>query len=866
MERAPRNRPVWQYVALIVVFLAAVAYQARTAVDRFPQWFGGQGRAQWPVFLEADTAAPHFTIAYLKPNAKRAGLHERDVLLNINGRVVTGSGIFGDELAKAHPGDMMHIEVRSHGKTSRHAVVLTSAENSPLGFISVIGVLVMPVFCIVLGFSVAAIRPRDRLAWLLLVFLLGYTSFFSPQPELWGPIARDLGAVYHSGLDVSWSIWVLVFAIYFPEPISVGKPGRTVWKWVMWVVVLPLAFLSVANVIVEVGAIENYSSVFALNHLLAPVAPLFTIWYYTAIFGSIVCLGWKLRFAGSLDSRRRLKLVFIGSLISSLVWVLQVIAHLRHSEVEQLFPSGLYGTSYVLICVFPITIAYAIVVQRAMDVRLIIRQSLQYTLAKRGVIVLQGVLSAVLFSVVAFLITAHKLGYAGTVIVMAAGLWSIFLLNGVSHRFARVIDRRFFRETYNAEQILSELAERVRTIVESDTLLATVTGRISEALHVSRMAVLLNGSGPYQPACALGYSSLPDVSVPENAPIAEELRKEKRPVRVYFDDPNSWIYRSPAMTAEDREQLAQLAPELLLPLLVKDELIGFMSLGQKLSEASYSGSDIGLLNSVASQTSLALEVSRLTTKISAEAAHRERLNRELEIAREVQQKLFPSRLPAVPGLDYCAECRPAREVGGDYYDFLELPDGKFGIALGDISGKGIGAALMMANLQASLRGQAPILRNMPELLKRVNGMLYEASSFNRYATFFYAEYDPETRALTYVNAGHNPPVVLRHCEILRWETGGPVIGLLPQVEFQQGTVQLEPGDLAVLYTDGVSESMNLEDEEWSEERLIACVKTCYHLSARGALDRIMNGAVAFAAGAPQHDDMTLTVLRVAESA
>ncbi len=145
-------------------------------------------------------------------------------------------------------------------------------------------------------------------------------------------------------------------------------------------------------------------------------------------------------------------------------------------------------------------------------------------------------------------------------------------------------------------------------------------------------------------------------------------------------------------------------------------------------------------------------------------------------------------------------------------------------------------------------------------------MLYEASSFNRYATFFYAEYDPETRALTYVNAGHNPPVVLSHCEILRWETGGPVIGLLPQVEFQQGTVRLQPGDLAVLYTDGISESMNSDDEEWSEERLIACVKTCCRLSAREVLDRIMNDAVAFAAGAPQHDDMTLTILRVAESA
>lgn len=316
MERAARNRPIWQYAALIVVFLAAVAYQARTAVARFPQWFGGQGRAQWPIFIEADTAAPQFTIAYLMPNAELAGLRCGDALVTINGRPVTGSGVFGDELNKAHPGGVMHIEVRSHGKASQHAVVLTSASNGPLGFVSVIGVLVMPVFCIVLGFWVAAIRPRDRLAWLLLAFLLGYTTLFSPYVSLWEPVARDLGAVYYSGLNVPWNIWLLVLAVYFPEPISVGSPGRTVWKWVMWVVVVPLAFLSVAYVIRGVGALENYPSVFPLNHLIERVAPLFRVCLYAAVFGSIVCLGWKLHFAASPDSRRRLNLVFIGALIS----------------------------------------------------------------------------------------------------------------------------------------------------------------------------------------------------------------------------------------------------------------------------------------------------------------------------------------------------------------------------------------------------------------------------------------------------------------------------------------------------------------------------------------------------------------------
>jgi phosphoserine phosphatase RsbU/P len=263
-------------------------------------------------------------------------------------------------------------------------------------------------------------------------------------------------------------------------------------------------------------------------------------------------------------------------------------------------------------------------------------------------------------------------------------------------------------------------------------------------------------------------------------------------------------------------------------------------------------------------------VARLTTAIGEEIAQRERVNRELEIAREVQERLFPQHLPAVPGLEYCGRCRPAREVGGDYYDFLELPEGKLGIAVGDVSGKGIGAALMMAALEASLRGQATLAGdNLAPLIGRVNRLVYEASSANRYATFFYGQYDPKSLEITYVNAGHNPPAILRKTEaaweVVRLETGGAVIGLLKDFPYQQGSVALKPGDLLLLFTDGVSEAMNPDYEEWGEERMIEAAQGCNGLDAAETIERIMAGADAFAAGAPQHDDMTLVVLKVGQT-
>ena len=274
----------------------------------------------------------------------------------------------------------------------------------------------------------------------------------------------------------------------------------------------------------------------------------------------------------------------------------------------------------------------------------------------------------------------------------------------------------------------------------------------------------------------------------------------------------------------------------------------------------------GVKTESAAQTALAHEVARLTTAIGREMAQRERLNRELEIAREVQEHLFPQRLPPVPGLDYWGQCRPAREVGGDYYDFLELPGGKLGIAIGDVSGKGMGAALMMASVEASLRALAPVVDDPAELMERVNSLVYGASAANRFVTLFYAQYDPASRRLSYVNAGHNPPVVLRNCggscQMFRLETGGPVVGILPH-RYQRGTFSHEAGDLLVLFTDGVSESMNIRYEEWSEERLIEFAQTCHGLPALESVRRILAAAQAFAAGASQHDDMTLVVLRIA---
>ena len=256
-----------------------------------------------------------------------------------------------------------------------------------------------------------------------------------------------------------------------------------------------------------------------------------------------------------------------------------------------------------------------------------------------------------------------------------------------------------------------------------------------------------------------------------------------------------------------------------------------------------------------------------TSAVAVEVEARTKQARDIEIARDVQQRLLPQEFPPIPGLDYAGTCRAALGVGGDYFDFIPLSKTRLGIAIGDVSGKGIPAALLMASLRAYLRGAQTIHHqaDLTEVMRNLNMLVYESSAANRYATFFYGELDLPSRVLTYVNAGHNPPMLFRRtangADVVRLDIGGPVIGLIEDCVYQQGSVALTEGDVLVAYTDGISEAMNAVNEEWGEDRMMAAVGPNRAASAVTLIDMLMNAADAFVAGAPQHDDMTLLVVR-----
>jgi phosphoserine phosphatase RsbU/P len=853
------------YAVLFILFVISCVQWVRNSSVSVQYILHGEQLVRGPFDVDGVT----LKVDSVDTEAAAAGLREGDLLLAVDGRSVEGLADYFGAVRRARLGDQLRVHVRSitpAGPVEKDLSVklapftylgVTKAESRAFPWIILPSIL-LPLCCLVLGFWVAAVRIGDEAAWLLLLMMLGIANTITEGRVLYGfeDALQPYLTAFVMGFETLTPLPLAFFAIVFPERLSFDQR----FPWLKWIIFGPVLIDAVLSGIGN-GVALHHSSIVRAIALWPVVRPVNAIERYlrpAAFVFFCVVLIYKTFTARSRDARRRLLLLDVGAAVGilpyAIVYFLSVATNINYRGWPLII-------AVAALLIFPLSMAYVIVVHRAMDVHLVIRQGLQYLLARQGILVMQ-VLIAVAIIILAATISAGS-SVGGRVLLFSIGLALIAGIRMFAQRLRGWIDRRFFREAYETDAILSELATKVRSIVEIDSLLQTVATRIAASLHVPRIAILLNRGGAFRPAYALGYGGQLDAAIAPESVTVRRLRKQQHAL-VNFQDADSWVQLT---DDHERASLEQLNSELLLPISLNEQVLGIMSLSTKQSEEAFSTTDIRLLDSVAAQTGLALENGRLTQAIAAEIAEREKQKREIEIAHEVQERLFPQSYPPVAGLDYAGACRPALGVGGDYYDFIQISKNELGIAIGDVSGKGIPAALLMATLRAFLRGQTVERKSdLTVLIANLNRLVYESSESNRYATFFYAEFDAASRTMNYVNAGHNAPMVFRQRngtpEVVRLDMGGTVIGLMEEMSYTQGRVELEAGDIFVAYTDGISEAMNAADEEWGEERLKTAVLANQSVTAQVLIERLMASADEFVAGAPQHDDMTLSIVRM----
>jgi sigma-B regulation protein RsbU (phosphoserine phosphatase) len=853
------------FLALWIV--ASLGYWIAGNVDLWQMRVHWDQRVNVPFRFDADSR--RVLKDGLQPEAQAAGLAAGDHIEQLNGAPYSGLAQWSTILSESHPGDILEVDaVRPDGPHANATITLVRGPylygrlSPPWAFwqaFLLVGLLTL--VCLLIGYWVVLTRPADRNAWLTLI-LLTFPSVVFINSGLASGVSLFLRLFWYENLQLAGAPALLLFGVYFPERSRIDARAR----WIKW---LLLALYGVFLLALYPSIyMENYGGGDGpiLTHASNVASTVIN-------FLNLLCVGLylyltldKLFTASTEDARRRLRVltagmsVGVGSLLLVFVLLPDLPAHYRITGNT----TGGYwirtiGALFFMLA--PLTLAYVVVVQRALDVRVLLRMGSRYALAKATLWVLQvGLIAVIGFRLL--LPALHKQEPEPSDIIGAIIFFALILALrfGVSKRIQQWLDRQFFREAYNSEVMLNELSDEVRRFTETQPLLETVARTVCDTLHIRQIAMLLRRGDSFFVEQAVGVTPDGALVLSAQASSIRYLLNSNEPAHLYRDDPDAWYLM--AGTAE-RRALELLNAELLIPLPGRNRLMGIMALGPKRSEAAWSRTDLQVLQTVARQTGLALEVSELAHSLAAEAAHRERVNREMEIAREVQERLFPQEMPAIVGASLAGACRAALGVGGDYYDVFTLEDGRLGLAIGDVSGKGISAALLMASLRASLRGvslNSP--RNFAELMRKVNVLVYEASASNRYATFFFAAYDPKTRRLECVNAGHNPPVLLRNGEVIRLEAGGPVVGLLPFAPYAEQALTLEPGDLLLLYTDGISEAMTHADEEWGEDRMIEAATKARGKHADEILSAMFAACDKFTAEASQHDDMTMLILKL----
>jgi len=394
---------------------------------------------------------------------------------------------------------------------------------------------------------------------------------------------------------------------------------------------------------------------------------------------------------------------------------------------------------------------------------------------------------------------------------------------------------------------LFDLGKEFNVVLEPDKVIRLLTFSLLGQVGVNRYAICL-GKGRNMQVVASRLEK--DLCTPDLFETLQEL------TRAESVDELTRKKKFATVAAILKEGGIRVA----VPMLVQREVKGMILLGGRMRGGLYERADLEFLSSLANLAIISIENARLFR----EALEKQRMEDELAIAREIQQGLLPRSLPVIQGFDVAATNIPSKQVGGDYYDVIAISPTEYVLAIGDVSGKGTGAALLMANVQASLRAFAPMGLSMSEATSRINDLTSQNTGQGKFITFFWSTLDLKSGTMRYVNAGHNPPYHF-HADgtMEKLDVGGIILGLMSTISpYEEGSVPLRRGDVLVMYTDGVSEAMNSAGEDFTEERLEGILRDSLSLPAAGIIGSVKTALESYTRDTPQSDDITMLVVKV----
>lgn len=849
------------FFALMLTHCVLGFYQDIVRPGSDDGWNGSRFYGEYYV-NEADPAGP----------AKE--LRKGDRLVAVNGVPLTDDPRLLSLSRQVPPGTFYTLTVLRDGQELTFTIKTFPRPPGPFPWADIV-----PILFWLTGIFVFLLKTDDQQARLLALMLgsfsglIGNNLFLDSLPE-WLALLISLARVF--GL-CSLPLLLHLFLI-FPQPSPLLRRWPRLTRWLYLPLIFILPGFGTGRLPINLADPLLRRMRWMMEHGLNQMAMLSVLAYLIA---ALFCLWLSYRTADT-TGRRRLRVIMWGSLLGfgSLFLVIVVEFTGTQRSLKGIWDWLQPGFTLPLV---PLSFAYAILRHRVIPISLIIRRGVRYLLVSRGSILLSLLLVGLIVATILSLLFRYLRPSALTISLISAaeGIAAWHLTRWLHQRYlAPIIDRRFFRQSYDAQQIVTELSESLRTTTDTAQLLESVADKLQAALQTESVTIFLRDkqAGDYYSACGCLYSTKDGhivrydarTHLSHDAATIRHLIKTSEPLDLDGSEPAFDLAATNGLsqlTGEEQQVLCAMKAALLLPLKSRTAMPGIVVLGARLGDLPFSGEDKRMLQSIGASASLALENAQLVESMIAEARRRQEIEaenelraKELEEARQMQLSMLPKQVPQLPHLEIAAYMKTATEVGGDYYDFHLSEDGRLTIAIGDATGHGLKAGTMVTatkGLFNHLAEQADLslmLRQTSHALKRMNlRSLFMAMTVVRV----------QGERLWCSVAGMPPILIWRAASQTIEEVplhGAPLGGLTRYV-YHQVELHLAPRDVVLLMSDGLPERFNATGEMFGYERIRELFCTVAQSAPQTVIERLLQKGDEWAVDKAPDDDMTFVVLR-----
>lgn len=774
----------------------------------------------------------------------KAGIRDGDQLVAIN-KIKLSSTFQAQRILNAYKsGEFADYKIKKGDK-----LIETKVEIKKLINMAQFAFMLMGQIWLVIGFVVLMARPDGYIQRLFYKIGAAFIVLFTSVYFL--GLGTEIPQIYFYILDCVWTIGgfyasflILRFFWNFPQPFKFAEK-----KWVKRLLQLVPIVLIITAYIVRLIFVYPH---IGFNNVSLGIIIVNNILIFTALVTGLVSLYINyFRIKNKAERKPIYIILFAYTLgIASLLYTNFIAPAIS----DTIFNSPEYYTPIILIAVLPIAFGYSIFKYQLMDVSVVIKNAIIYGAAT---LIIAAAYFLVIYLLGQGISQAIGTQYQG---IIAGIVFIIFALvfQSTKDKFQNFLTAKFYPEQFAYQKVLVKFSNDVSSMIGLENILDKTYETFTNALKIDNFGIMVRGNNSSDLVLvrSKGIKDKGMLISKDNIHEFIEQKKSLSKIPVIEREEFTTVCKERSQVLVDNEIYTAI------PMTVKSKIVGLLLFGLKHSGAQFSYEDLELLNAVANQAAISVENARLYETEKQKLS----IERDLDLARKIQQGLLPSCIPNVNKLDICGQMIPAMQVGGDYYDLIKISDSKIFVVVGDVSGKGLSASLYMAKLQTMIQLACTIDKSPKQILVDINKRLYESLERSWFVTMTLALFDSSTNSVKFCRAGHMPLITASNGTISSYKTQGIGVGLESGTIFESSLfeeeVTFKPGQIFAFFSDGITEAMNESNDLFGEDKLSELLRNKSNKSSNELMDEIWESITRFRGHAEQNDDMTMVLVKV----